>query len=84
MVEPNHQFLKSAPSMSLQSRGFPVFSRVSRAAMTLTFLVAGAVAAQADSWRATYSVSLLGLPIGTSGMVGETAGRVTVSKARRN
>jgi Protein of unknown function (DUF3108) len=57
--------------MSLQSRGFPVFSRVSRAAMTLTFLVAGAVGAQAESWRATYSVSLLGLPIGTAGIVGE-------------
>ena len=57
--------------MSLQSRGFPVFSRVSRAAMTLTFLVAAAVGAQAESWRATYSVSLLGLPIGTAGIVGE-------------
>ncbi len=39
--------------------------------MTLVFLALGGVAAHADTWRATYSVSLLGLPIGTAGAVGE-------------
>lgn len=39
--------------------------------MALVFLTAGAASAQADSWRATYSVSLLGLPIGTAGIVAE-------------
>jgi len=44
---------------------------ISRLAMTLVFLAAGAAGARADVWRATYSVSLLGLPIGTAGIVGD-------------
>ena len=39
--------------------------------MTLVFLTGGAAGAQADLWRATYNVSLLGLPIGTAGVNGE-------------
>ena len=39
--------------------------------MTLVFLAGVVAAAHADTWRATYSVSLLGLPIGTAGAVGE-------------
>ena len=39
--------------------------------MALAFLAGGAAVARAESWRATYSVSLLGLPIGTAGIVGE-------------
>ena len=39
--------------------------------MTLVFLVGGVAGAKADLWRATYSVSLLGLPIGTAGATGE-------------
>jgi len=50
---------------------FPVFWRVSRVAVTLLFLTGGAAGARADLWRATYSVSLLGLPIGTAGISGE-------------
>ena len=57
--------------MSVQSLGFSVISRVSRGVMALAFLAAGAAGARAESWRATYSVSLLGLPIGTAGIVGE-------------
>jgi hypothetical protein len=39
--------------------------------MTLVVLAGGAADAKAESWRATYSVSLLGLPIGKAGIVGE-------------
>jgi hypothetical protein len=57
--------------MSVPPRGFSVFLRASRAAMTLALLAGGAAGAKAESWHATYSVSLLGLPIGTAGIVGE-------------
>jgi Protein of unknown function (DUF3108) len=56
--------------MSAQSLGFSVSRRASRFALALVFLT-GAAAARADTWRATYSVSLLGLPIGTASTVGE-------------
>jgi hypothetical protein len=56
--------------MSAQSLGFSVSRRASRFALALLFLM-GAAAARADTWRATYSVSLLGLPIGTASTVGE-------------
>ena len=55
--------------MSAQSLGFSVSRRAGRLAATLIFLTSAA--AHADTWRATYSVSLLGLPIGTAGAVGE-------------
>jgi hypothetical protein len=57
--------------MPAHSPVFPVFWRVSRVAVTLLFLTGGAADAKADLWRATYSVSLLGLPIGTAGITGE-------------
>jgi hypothetical protein len=57
--------------MLAQSLGSSVLRRASRLAMALAFLGSGAVGAKAESWRATYSVSLLGLPIGTAGIVGE-------------
>ncbi len=57
--------------MSAHSFVFPVFCRVSRIAATLLFLICGAAGARADLWRATYNVSLLGLPIGTAGITGE-------------
>jgi hypothetical protein len=56
--------------MSAQSPGFSVSRRASRFALALVFLT-GAAAARADTWRATYSVSLLGLPIGTASTVGQ-------------
>jgi hypothetical protein len=45
--------------------------RPSRFAIALGLLACGVCGAQAEVWRATYSVSLLGLPIGTAGIVGE-------------
>ena len=41
--------------------------------MALAVAAAGAAGARADTWRATYSVSLLGLPIGTATAVGEVS-----------
>jgi Protein of unknown function (DUF3108) len=55
--------------MSAPSLGFLVPRRASGLALTLALL--GGAAAHADTWRATYSVSLLGLPIGTANTVGE-------------
>jgi len=57
--------------MSVHSLVFPWFWRATRVAATLLFLTGGAAGARADLWRATYSVSLLGLPIGTAGITGE-------------
>jgi hypothetical protein len=57
--------------MSTHSPAFSVIRRASRVAVTLIFLAGGAAGAQADLWRATYNVSLLGLPIGTAGATGE-------------
>jgi hypothetical protein len=56
--------------MSAHSLGFSASRRASRLAWTLAFLTSAA-AAHADTWRATYSVSLLGLPIGTASTVGQ-------------
>ena len=56
--------------MSAHSLGFSASRRASRLAWTLAFLTSTA-AAHADTWRATYSVSLLGLPIGTASTVGQ-------------
>ena len=55
--------------MSAQSLGFSVSRRAGGLALSL-LLLAGA-AAHADTWRATYSVSLLGLPIGSATTTGE-------------
>jgi Protein of unknown function (DUF3108) len=57
--------------MSAQSLGFSVSRRASRLALALFISACAAAAARADTWRATYGVSLLGLPIGTAGVVGE-------------
>jgi hypothetical protein len=56
--------------MYAQSPGVSVSPRAIRLALALLVLAA-AGAARADTWRATYSVSLLGLPIGTANTVGE-------------
>lgn len=56
--------------MSPQSLGFSVSRRAIRLALAFAF-IASASSAGADTWRATYSVSLLGLPIGTASTVGE-------------
>jgi hypothetical protein len=55
--------------MPAQSLGFSVSRRAGGLALVL-LLLAGA-AAHADTWRATYSISLLGLPIGTATTAGE-------------
>jgi hypothetical protein len=55
--------------MSAQSLGFSVSRRAGALALALVLL--GAAAAHADTWRATYSVSLLGLPIGSATTTGE-------------
>ena len=57
--------------MSAQSLGFSVSRRARHFLIALAFLASGAAAARAETWRATYSVSLLGLPIGTAGAVGD-------------
>jgi hypothetical protein len=56
--------------MSAQSLGFSASRRTTRLAWTLV-LLAPSAAAHADTWRATYSVSLLGLPIGAASSVGQ-------------
>src|SRR5579863_8923163 len=71
MLEANQALSSRSPQMRAQSLGSSVLQRASRLAMTLAFLGSGAVGAKAESWHATYSVSLLGLPIGTAGIVGE-------------
>lgn len=50
---------------------FLVCLRTTQLFVTLALLFGGASAARADVWRATYNVSLLGLPIGTAGANGE-------------
>ena len=55
--------------MPAQSLGFCLSRRMGRLAWALAFLAPAA--AHADTWRATYSVSLLGLPIGTMSTVGQ-------------
>jgi Protein of unknown function (DUF3108) len=57
--------------MSMQPLGFSGSRQARRFVSTLVVLTASAFAAQAETWRAAYSVSLLGLPIGTAGAVGE-------------
>ena len=57
--------------MSAQSRAFSVGYAASRIAAAMLATLAGASLAKADSWHATYNVSLIGLPIGTAGVVGE-------------
>ena len=57
--------------MPAQSLGFFVFSASEPRRHGAGLSGGGAARAQAETWRATYSVSLLGLPIGTAGIVGE-------------
>lgn len=57
--------------MSAHPRAFPLLWRTARLALTLAALIGGAAGARADLWRATYNVSLLGLPIGTAGANGQ-------------
>jgi hypothetical protein len=57
--------------MRAQSLASLVLQRASRVAIALAFLAGSAAGARADTWRATYSISLLGLPIGTGAIVGE-------------
>jgi hypothetical protein len=56
--------------MHAQSLGPSIFRRAGGLAIALAALAAGG-AARADTWRATYNLSLLGLPIGTANTVGE-------------
>jgi hypothetical protein len=51
--------------------GFSVLRGMRHAVMASVCLAASAAGAGAETWRATYSVSLLGLPIGTAKTTGE-------------
>lgn len=57
--------------MSAHSLLSLILRRVGRAAMTLVFLIGAAAGARADLLRATYKVSLIGLPIGTAGVTAQ-------------
>jgi hypothetical protein len=57
--------------MRAQLLGSSVLRWAGGLAVALAALVAAGAAARADTWRATYNLSLLGLPIGTANTVGE-------------
>jgi hypothetical protein len=57
--------------MSVRTLVFSVPARARCTLVTLAFLIGAAPGANADTWRATYSVSLLGLPIGSASTTGE-------------
>jgi hypothetical protein len=67
--------IQAAASRSLpmpaHSLVFSVLLRTTRITLALALSIGGAAAAKADLWRATYSVSLLGFPIGMAGANGE-------------
>jgi hypothetical protein len=57
--------------MFLRFLGFSALRQARDVAGAVALLAAGASGACADTWRATYNVSLLGLTIGSASMVGE-------------
>jgi hypothetical protein len=57
--------------MRAQSPGLSIPRRAGRILLAVGVMACGAAGASADSWRATYNLSLLGLPIGTASTTGE-------------
>jgi hypothetical protein len=71
MLEANQFPFSEKRLMLIQPLGSWVSRLAGRMAFSLIIAATGAFSANADTWRASYSVSLLGLPIGTASAVGQ-------------